>query len=260
MRAHHHDFIGFEVSQPLLDRAFQETYGIELKSIMHDEELALNSYRRDVSTLIPRATRIAWTLKEKEIEDDEPGVTKRKFLYNLSRAEYEKEWGRNYERPSRGERFDAFIYKLLPKFGPLRVLELKTPTPETERMFEESFNRAVSDYRRLLKEESEGKLRLPNVNFDVGEETEGGKYRLNDNAHAQLLHALAQKKFECLSPELRQELLSFFCQRRSAVCLQEGPQNLGSCAGRSAGAEGNRRGGGAGPKTLCSRETFGGVR
>ena len=220
----YHDFIGFEVSQPLLDRAFQETYGIELKSVMHDEELALNSYRRDVSNLIPKATRIAWTLKEKEIQDDEPGVTKRKFLYNLSRAEYEKDWGKNYERPTRGERFDAFLYKLLPKFGPLRVLELKTPTPETERMFEESFNLAVSEYRRLLKEESEGKLRLPNVNFDVGKETEGGKYRLNDDAHAQLLHALAQKKFACLSPDLRQELLSFFASAEAPYAFKKDPK------------------------------------
>ena len=206
----YHDFIGFEVSQPILDQAFQEVYGIELKTVMEDEVLALNSYRRDVSKLIPKATRIAWSLKEKEIQEDEPGETKRKFLYNLSRAQYEKEWGRNYERPSGEERFLAFLYKLLPKFGPLRVLELKTPTPETERMFEESFNAAVQEYRGLLKEEREGTLRLPNVNFDVGKETDGGKYRLNDDAHAQLLHILAQKKFGCLSPDLRQELLGFF--------------------------------------------------
>ena len=220
----YHDFIGFEVSQPLLDQAFQETYGIELKSVMHDEDLALNSYRRDVSNLIPKATRIAWALREKEIQADEPGVTKRKFLYNLSRAQYEKEWGKNYERPSRMERFDAFLYRLLPKFGPLRVLELKTPTPETERMFEESFNLAVSDYRRLLKEESEGKLQLPNVNFDVGKETEGGKYRLNDNAHAQLLHALARMKFECLSPDLRQELLGFFASAEAPYAFKKDPK------------------------------------
>ena len=206
----YHDFIGFEVSQPLLDQAFQETYGIQLKSVMHDEEEALNSYRHDVSNLIPKATRIGWSLKEKEIQADEPGATRRKFLYNLSRAQYEKEWGKNYERPSEGERFLAFLYKLLPKFGPLRVLELKTPTPETERMFEESFNAAVAHYRRLLKEEREGALQLANVNFDVGTETGAGKYRLNDDAHAQLLHRLAEKKFACLSPDLRQEMLVFF--------------------------------------------------
>lgn len=206
----YHDFIGFEVSRPLLDQAFQETYGIELKSVLADEDLALNSYRRDVSKLLPEATRIAWSLKKKEIQEDEPGITRNRFLYNLSRASYEKEWGADYDHPSREERFLAFLYKLVPKFGSLRVLELKTPTPETEKMFEESFNASATEYRRLLKAEREGGLQLPNLNFDVGKETAGGSYRLNDDAHAQLLHKLAASHFACISPDLRAEMLNFF--------------------------------------------------
>jgi hypothetical protein len=206
----YHDFIGFEVSRPLLDQAFQQVYGVELVSVLEDEEKALNSYRRDVSKLIPEATRIAWSLKGKEIQADEPSATHRRFLYNLSRSEYEKQWGKDYQRPSRKERFYAFLYKLLPKIGPLRVLQLKTPTPETEKLFEESFNASVKEYQKLLADERQGTLQLPNLNFDVGSETSGGKYRLNDDAHAQLLHRLAEKKFGCVSPDLRQELLEFF--------------------------------------------------
>jgi len=206
----YHDFIGFEVSRPLLDQAFQETYGIELNRVLDDEDLALNTYRHDVSKLIPQAARIAWSLKRKEIQEDEPSITHQRFLYNLSRASYEKEWGRNYEHPSFKERFYASLYRLLPKFGPLRILQLKTPTPETEKMFEESFNASVGEYRRLLDAERQGTLKLPNLNFDVGRETSGGKYRLNDNAHAQLLHKLADRQFACVSPDLRDELLGFF--------------------------------------------------
>jgi hypothetical protein len=206
----YHDFIGFEVSRPLLDQAFQQVYGIELISVLDDEEKALNSYRRDVSKLIPEATRVAWSLKSKEIKAAEPGATHRKFLYNLSRTDYEKQWGKDYQQPSRKERFYAFLYKLLPKIGPLKVLQLKTPTPETEKMFEQSFNASVHEYQKLLGEESSGTLQLPNLNFDVGSETSGGKYRLNDDAHAQLLHRLAEKKFGCVSPDLREEILTFF--------------------------------------------------
>ncbi|HKE07952.1 MAG TPA: zinc dependent phospholipase C family protein [Candidatus Acidoferrum sp.] len=206
----YHDFIGFEVSRPLLDQAFQETYGIELNRVLDDEELALDTYRHDVSKLIPEAVRIAWSLKKNEIKDDEPSATRRRFLYNLSRADYEKEWGTKYERPSFKERFYAFLYRILPKFGLLRVLQLKTPTPETEKMFEESFNASVSEYRRLLDAERDGALRVPNLNFDVGQETSGGKYRLNDDAHAQLLHKLAGNNFGCVSHDLRDEILAFF--------------------------------------------------
>src|SRR5450631_3786832 len=40
----YHDFIGFAVSVPLLEQAFQETYGLDLKSILSDEEKVLGSY------------------------------------------------------------------------------------------------------------------------------------------------------------------------------------------------------------------------
>lgn len=205
-----HDFIGFEVSQRLLDQAFLETYGLPLSSVLLEEDKALNSYRRDVSKLIPKATRIAWSLKSDEIHAEEPSATHRRFLYNLSRADFEKEWGKNYGKPSAGERFLAFLYKLVPKFGPLKVLQLRLPTPETEKLFEASFNASLDRYRTMLVEESEGRLQLRNTNFDVGAETPPGEYRLNDDAQAQLLHKLAENGFKGATPELQWELLQFF--------------------------------------------------
>lgn len=38
------DFIGFEVALPLLERAFQETYGLDLKFVIPDEASLVNSY------------------------------------------------------------------------------------------------------------------------------------------------------------------------------------------------------------------------
>ena len=206
----YHDFIGFEVAQGLLERAFQETYGLGLKSVLVDEEKALNSYRHAVSKLLPKATRIAWHLKKDEIKDDLPGMTKRKFLYNLKRSNFEKEWGKDYKRPSPGERFLAFLYLLLPKWGPLKVLQFRTPTPETERFFEASFNETLDRYRELLRDQREGKVSLPNDNFDVGADTGPGQYKLNDGAHAELVGRLADQKFANVTPLLRSELEQFF--------------------------------------------------
>jgi zinc dependent phospholipase C len=206
----YHDFIGFEVATPLLEQAFRETYGLDLKNVLENEQQVLGSYRRDVSKLIPQATRIAWSLKKDEIKNDAPGITKKKFLYNLSRASYEKQWGKEYQKPSFGDRFLAFLYKLIPKFGPLKVLQLRTPTPQTERMFEASFNATMDRYRKLLKQVDEGQAELPNDNFDVGEVTPPGKYRMNDDVHAKLLDKLAQQNFVGASPEIRTELLQFY--------------------------------------------------
>ena len=206
----YHDFIGFEVAQRVLDQAFRETYGLELKTVLVDEEKALNSYRRDVSKLIPKATRIAWHLKKDEIKDDIPDATKKRFLYNLSRSNYEREWGKNYKKPSPGEIFLAFLYKLIPKWGPLKILQFRTPTPLTEHMFEASFNATLTRYRKLLTETGEGTLQLENDNFDLGESTGPGKYRMNDEAHATLLDKLVQTNFANLTSQAKEEVLQFY--------------------------------------------------
>jgi hypothetical protein len=206
----YHDFIGFEVAKTLLEQAFCETYGLDLITVLTDEDKVLGSYRRAVSRLIPEATRVAWTLKKDEIEKDQPGVTKRKFLYNLKRASFEKQWGKDYQKPTPWERFLAFLYKILPKFGPLRVLQLRTPTPQTERMFEASFNAAVDRYQESLRQVDADRLQLANDNFDVGEITPPGVYGMNDDTHAKLLDRLAAQKFAGTTPEIRAELLSFY--------------------------------------------------
>ncbi|HKV61223.1 MAG TPA: zinc dependent phospholipase C family protein [Candidatus Acidoferrum sp.] len=220
----YHDFIGFEVSRPVLDQAFRETYGLELKEVLLNEEKALSSYRHDVSKLIPKATHIAWSLKKDEIKSDIPDATKRKFLYNLSRSNYEREWGKDYRKPSPGERFLAFLYKLIPKFGPLKILQFRTPTPQTERMFEASFNATLDRYRELLVDVREGRLDLPNNNFDVGENTGPGKYRLSDEAHAELLDKLAEGKFANTAPELKAELLHFFADPDAPYATKKKPE------------------------------------
>ena len=220
----YHDFIGFGVSTSLLEEAFQETYGLDLKSVLADEDKALGSYRHDVSHVLPEATRIAWLLKKDEIKNDQPGMTQKKFLYNLSHASYRKKWGRNYQEPSFGERFLAFLARILPKFGALKVLRLKTPTPETEKMFEASFNATLDRYRQLLNQVGTGQLNLPNDNFDTGGETGPGKYRLNDETHAKLLDRLAEQNFNGASSEMRAELLEFFGHPDAPYSFKQKPK------------------------------------
>jgi hypothetical protein len=220
----YHDFIGFGVSIPLLEQAFQETYGLDLKSVLSDEDKVLGSYRHDVSQLLPKATRIAWSLKKSDILKDQPSMTKKKFLYNLSRASYQKNWGKKYQPPTFWDNFLAFLARIVPKFGPLKVLQLRTPTPETEHMFEASFNATLDSYRKLLGQAGDEHMILANDNFDTGEVTGPGKYRLNDEAHAELLDALAKQNFTSASPEVRAELLEFYGHPDAAYATKQKPK------------------------------------
>jgi hypothetical protein len=221
----YHDFIGFGVAAPLLERAFHETYGLDLKMVLSNEDKVIGSYRHDVSQLLPKATRVAWSLKKADIMKDQPGMTKRKFLFNLSRASYQKSWGTDYQPPTFGERFLGFLVRILPKFGPLKVLRLKTPTPETERMFEASFNATLDRYRQLLSQVGTDRVQLPNDNFDTGEITGPGKYRLNDETHAKLLEALARQDFRGASPEVQAELLEFFGHPDAPYAIKRKPRD-----------------------------------
>lgn len=208
------NFIGFEVAQPLLERAFRETYGLELKLILLKESQAIGSYRHDVSKIIPKATRIAWQLKKDNIQADVPGTTRNRFLYNLSRSSYEKKWGQEYQKPDMGEKVLAFLFALIPKVGPLRVLAFRTPTPQTEKLFEASFNAAVDRYRTQLKEIGRGKAaELANDNLDVGRDTPPGQYRMNDDTYADLLHKLAEQNFSGLTPELQADIEKFYASQ-----------------------------------------------
>jgi len=148
-----------------LEQAFQETYGLDLKTVLTNEDEVLGSYRHAVSQLLPKATRIAWSLKKAEILKDQPSMTRRKFLYNLSRASYQKNWGKTYRPPSFWEEVVGFLTRILPKVGPLKVLQLKTPTPAAEKLFQASFNSTLDRYRRLLTQAGTGQLDLPNENL-----------------------------------------------------------------------------------------------
>jgi hypothetical protein len=76
----------------------------------------------------------------------------------------------------------------------------------------------------LLHAEKTGQLNLPNTNFDVGDESYPGKYRLNDDAHAELLHQLAGNKFNGVTPQLRAELLSFYSHPDAPYSTKKNPR------------------------------------
>jgi hypothetical protein len=190
----YHSFIGFEVSKPLLERAFQATYGVPLTEISKDLDLALGTYRWTVSSLIPEMTRAAWAGKKKEILKNDPRADRRRYIYAISRSSFEKEWGTNYVRPGFGARLLALLLRFIPKIGPLRSLAFRPATPETQKLFMDSFVQTLALYKEKLAEVKRGeKPNLPNTNFDTGEPARPGAYRLADDAAAKLSKILGAK-------------------------------------------------------------------
>jgi hypothetical protein len=211
-------FIGFKIAKPVLERAFEDTYGLKLKDLFGDHlDLALGSFRYTTSSIIPGMTHLAWQLRKETIVKEIPGITKKRFLFNLSRATYEKDWGSEYQRPGFRARLLTFLLRLVPKSGPFKGLAFRAPTPEVEKLFMTSFNRTVDQYRGMLLNESTDQLELPNENIDTGALTVAGKYAGADQAYDKLLNKLADRHFAGISDGLRGDLLRYYAVRQPPV-------------------------------------------
>jgi hypothetical protein len=219
----YHDFIGFEVSKPLLERAFQQTYGIELKDIFVSVDLAIGTYRRSVSTVIPEMTRVALLTKRADLVRETPNFSKKQFLYKLSRSDFEKEWGKDYQKPGVGARILAFFFRLIPRSGPFKAIDFKVPTTATEDLFIKSVDATTDQFQKLLDTLGTSALVLDNRDCDTGKLTTAGEYALTDEAYADLLDRLSKRKFDLLTPELKSNVVAFYADLNAPFDTKKSP-------------------------------------
>jgi hypothetical protein len=217
----YHDFIGFEVSEPVLERAFADTYCIDMSSVFLSVDAAIGSYRHAVSTVIPRTTRVAWHMKRHQIQNSHPNEVRSQFIYNVSHSEYRKDWGKTYEEPGIPARIKALFLHLVPKVGPFSALAFHPPTPAVEQLYMHSFNETLKNYRALLVAQREGRLQLPNDNFDTGELTEPTAYPFTDQTYAKLLAKVSAKP---ISETLRSDILAFYADLEAPFATKKDPK------------------------------------
>jgi len=206
----YHDFIGFKVSKPLLERVFPVVYGVELKDVLAHEDLAIGSYRYSISHLIPKMTQVALQTHKKDMMREHPDFAKQKFLYRLSRSDYEKDWGKDYVKPGFGTRVLSTLLRYMPKIGPFKALAFNNPTPQTEDLYFKSINTTVDQYRAFLEQVRSDSLVLPNCDLDSGNRTTAAEYSLTDDTYAELLAQLSERKFDATTPGLRANILEFY--------------------------------------------------
>jgi hypothetical protein len=208
----YHDFIGFKVSEPLLERVFPVVYGLELKDVLAHEDMAVGSYRFFISRLIPQMTQVAIQAHKKDLMRETPNFSRRKFLYRLSRSDYEREWGKTYTKPGLGTRILSTLLRIAPKIGPFKSFGFNNPTPQTEDLYIKSINKTTDEYGILLAEVHGGNLLLPDRNLDDGKMTAEGEYSLADDSYAGLLTKLSAHNFDKTSPQLRENILEYYAQ------------------------------------------------
>src|SRR5262245_25718346 len=208
----YHSFIGFQVAKPVLERAFRTTYSFDIKDVFADEDLAISTYRRAVSEILPELTRAAWRDKHDEIARLVPGVKEESFVYHYTRQQYEKDFGAHYRKPGLLARFLGFVYRILPKIGPLKPLSFKAPTLEAEKLFTASLRDTRTRYAAALASTSSGRLNLANTDFDTGKPSGYGEYALADETYADLLKKLDARHFANVPAGLRANIKTFYAR------------------------------------------------
>jgi hypothetical protein len=215
----YHNFIGFEVSKPVMERAFRSTYGLDLEDVFESIDLSIGTFRWTVNTTIPGMTKVAWELKEKEIATVIPGATQKTFTFAQTRAAYEQKWGTTYKRPGLRHKIAASLLRIVPRFGPFKPLAFKPPTAETERWFVDSFDKTVEYYRTLITAASQSRLSIANRNFDTGDALRPGDYPLVDKTYAELVERLAKQPGSAppIPPELRAQIKRFYADPSAPI-------------------------------------------
>lgn len=183
--------IGFHVATGVLDRAFEATYGLTLDDVFGDVALAIGTYRKAVSEIIPDMTRLAWKEKRDEILASTPGLTERDFVFTMTRRDFEETYGTSYRKPGVFARMVVAIFKVVPKFGPFRPLAFEPLTPETERLFLESFAASRTRYGELLQRVRSGTPMVTDADLDTGVPVTPGVNPLADDTLAELRRRVA---------------------------------------------------------------------
>jgi Zinc dependent phospholipase C len=200
--------LDFEVAEPVLDRAFRQTYGLGLDDVFADKTMAITTYRWAFRGVIHEATGIAWELYRADIEKLDPSMTPAAFVYDLSREDFEKEFGSAYREPGFFAKAVAFVVKLVPNVGPFKRLPYKPLPADAQARFDEGLRRIVVKYRAVVR--GHRPSALTNLNLDTGHATRRGEYEPADEAYAELLDKLDDRHFAAVPPALRADILRFY--------------------------------------------------
>ncbi|MDR3695112.1 zinc dependent phospholipase C family protein [Mucilaginibacter sp.] len=206
----YHDFIGFEVAKPVLERAFLKTYGQDINAVFGNLDLAISTFRWSVKSLLPTVTRTAWLLKKNDIKKSNPSANEKTFHYRMKRKAYYKEFGSSRQKPKFKERILAFVIRIMPKIGPFKALRFKPVGPEGEKLFVRSFDTVIVHYDDELNRLHNHAIDLKDMDYDTGKPTMPGEYGLADKTYVELLDKLQDNKFIEMTKSLQQNLLNFY--------------------------------------------------
>jgi hypothetical protein len=208
----YHDFIGFKVDTALLEKAFYETYGLDLNHAFNNHlNLSVETFRFMIANVFPFITKTAWASKNKKLFGADSTNTSKRFRYKMHIKQYNKDFGKGYKRPGFFATGFSVIIRIMPKVGPLRALHFKAPNAQTEKYFDKSFDTIIIHYTGNLKT-ADAKKSLKDKDYDTGYPTEKCEYNLADETYNKWLLELSDEQFKSITPSIQNNIIRFYKQ------------------------------------------------
>jgi len=186
----YHSYIGFQISQPVMERAFLKTYKLEMKDVFNSIPIAISILRFTVKSILPEMTRDAWRIRKSAITQLNPLADKSHYRYKINKAAYEKEFGKIPVKSN----IISFFVSLVPKVGPLAAFKFKEPTPEVEKLFKQTMDTILICYNAHVNSLAYSKPFLENINYDTGRKTVLKEYKEADETYEDLLEKQRKSK------------------------------------------------------------------
>ncbi len=216
--------VGFKVPRHLLERAFVETYGLPLRSVLGRPLPAIESYHSSVEKFLPKFACAEVILHRKSFPAEEDTPAFHRFASRQKQAEADNGWENWNRKPGFEIHFIAFLIRILPKIGPISNLAIRGPNAETNRWYIESMNRSTDNFEQLLErlEKSPGKaLDLPDRDLDTGTPVRPGSYPLTDQTYAQLLGKLTVQPSRPIPVNLKANILNYYADPNAPITTKK---------------------------------------
>ncbi|MFZ0746272.1 MAG: zinc dependent phospholipase C family protein [Terracidiphilus sp.] len=255
--------IGLKVPVRQLALAYYQTYGItENFSGGRGRRFNVPGYRFAVRTFIPRIA-YAVTLLHRHDEPALPDTPDAAELVKETAAvAVENDWQFYRRKAGIGTYCLAGFLWVLPKFGPLKLVAVKGPTPATEADYIHSVIESTTVLRRLLArftphsaadpsttrdgkgdpptsqilpakptvnpdallQSQDPRHPLPNRDLDTGRVVQPGGYSLTDSTYANLLHRLTRKPTQPIPPGIKRDIQAYYANPDLPITTKKDPE------------------------------------
>jgi zinc dependent phospholipase C len=243
--------IGFRVSMRQLALAFYQTYGLT-ENFRGRRRINVRDYRFAARTFIPRIA-YAVTLLHRRHEPADPNTPEVIELEKESAAvSRQNHWDEYRRKAGIGTHLLAVLLFILPKVGPLAMVNVKGPTVQTEADYAHSVAVSITSLRRILTRYTPEAARfkgplpplasltrpysteprrrdpkhpLPNRDLDTGKVVRAGGYPLTDSTYANLLHRLVQNPTQPIPPGIKEDIQNYYSNLELPITTKRDPDD-----------------------------------